>query len=126
MVAQTLGQVHSTQHSGRLHHRAVTVAQGAGGARVAKPIAAHVSLQSFVRLADVRLPASLFLRLWVHEDGSPDCQLYDQLGHDGAVARLASALLPVQPLSQQVALFAGEALARWAAQFNARAPPLTS
>jgi hypothetical protein len=63
--------------------------------------------------------------LWTHQDGSIDCQLYDLLSPDGATSRLAELCLPVQVLSRQVALFAGEALARWMAQFDARGPPLT-
>ena len=67
--------------------------------------------------------ASLFTS---HDDGSPDCRLYDQASHDGLVTVLAALGLPQLTPSTGVALFAGDALARWAAQFDARGPPLTS
>ncbi|MFM9900663.1 MAG: hypothetical protein ACKVOT_06585 [Polaromonas sp.] len=67
--------------------------------------------------------ASLFTS---HEDGSPDCRLYDQASHDGLVTTVAALSLPLTIPGTGVALFAGDALARWAAQFDARGPPLTS
>lgn len=67
--------------------------------------------------------ASLFTS---HDDGSPDCRLYDQASHDGLVTTVAALSLPPHTPGTGVALFAGDALARWAAQFDARGPPLTS
>lgn len=67
--------------------------------------------------------ASLFTS---HDDGSPDCRLYDQASHDGLVTTVAALSLPLTTPGTGVALFAGDALARWAAQFDARGPPLTS
>ena len=61
-----------------------------------------------------------------HDDGSADCRLYDQASHDGLVTTVAALSLPLTTPSTGVALFAGDALARWAAQFDARGPPLTS
>ena len=67
--------------------------------------------------------ASLFTS---HDDGSPDCRLYDHASHDGLVITVAALCLPPHTPSTGAALFAGDALARWAAQFDARGPPLTS
>ena len=67
--------------------------------------------------------ASLFTS---HDDGSPDCRLYDQASHDGLATTVAAPGLPLNTPGTGVALFAGDALARWAAQFDARGPPLTS
>lgn len=67
--------------------------------------------------------ASLFAS---HDDGSPDCRLYDQARHDGLVTTVAALSLPPPAPNKGVAPFADDALARWAAQFNARGPPLTS
>lgn len=61
-----------------------------------------------------------------HDDGSPDCRLYDQASHDGLATTVAALCLPLHTPSTGVALFAGDALARWVAQFDARGPPLTS
>ena len=59
-----------------------------------------------------------------HKEAS-DCRLYDQASHDAPLLAVAPSVLPVAPPPFAVAIFAGEALARWAALFNARGPPLT-
>ncbi len=61
----------------------------------------------------------------LHEKES-DCRLFDQASHDGALAKVAACLLPFAPPPFSVALFQGNALARWAALFDARGPPLTA
>ena len=65
--------------------------------------------------------ASLFSS---HRDVS-DCRLYDQTSHDGAMVTAVQSTLPVVLPPFTVAIFQGEALARWAALFDARGPPLT-
>ena len=67
--------------------------------------------------------ASLFA---FHDGGSPDCRLYDLASHDGLATRVAAVSLPPHFPGIGVTLFAGDAIARWAAQFEARGPPLTS
>ena len=59
-----------------------------------------------------------------HQDDS-DCRLYDQASHDGALVVAMQSTLPVIAPSLSVAMFQGDALARWAALFDARGPPLT-
>jgi hypothetical protein len=59
-----------------------------------------------------------------HQEAS-DCRLYDQASHDGALVTATPSALPVVPPPVTVAIFQGEALARWAALFDARGPPLT-
>jgi hypothetical protein len=59
-----------------------------------------------------------------HQEAS-DCRLYDQASHDGAFVAVTPLVLPVVPPPFSVAIFQGEALARWAALFDARGPPLT-
>ena len=65
--------------------------------------------------------ASLFS---THQDLS-DCRLYDQASHGGALVPATPSALPVVLPPLTVAIFQGEALARWAALFDARGPPLT-
>jgi hypothetical protein len=60
----------------------------------------------------------------LHQEES-DCRLFDQASHDGALAKVPASLLPMAPPPFTVALFQGNALARWAALFDARGPPLT-
>ena len=71
-------------------------------------------------------PSSLASLFTSHDNGSPDCRLYDQASHDGLATTVAALSLPLNTPDTGVALFAGDALARWAAQFEARGPPLTS
>lgn len=61
----------------------------------------------------------------LHEETS-DCRLYDQASHDGGLGTVKPLTLPVVPPPFTVAIFQGEALARWAALFDARGPPLTA
>ena len=65
--------------------------------------------------------ASLFS---LHHDVS-DCRLFDQASHDGGLAMAVKSALPVVLPPLTVAIFQGEALARWAALFDARGPPST-
>ena len=60
----------------------------------------------------------------LHHDVS-DCRLFDQASHDGGLAMAVKSALPVVLPPLTVAIFQGEALARWAALFDARGPPLT-
>jgi hypothetical protein len=99
VLAPFLGQVHRVLHTGA---PATALAHAADGSH------AHGGL------------ASLF---GDHVDGN-DCRLYDQLGHaDLACGVPAPALpLPVVP-AFVLAWREGEALARFAALFDARGPP---
>ena len=63
--------------------------------------------------------------LFASHEGEPDCRLFDQASHGSAVPAVALLSLPVVPPSLVVAIFQGEVLARWAALFDARGPPLT-
>ena len=60
----------------------------------------------------------------LHSDVS-DCRHFDQASHDGGLAMAVKSALPVVPPPLSVGIFQGEALARWAALFDARGPPLT-
>lgn len=59
-----------------------------------------------------------------HQEVS-DCRIYDQASHGGALSTAMPSALPVVLPPFTVAIFQGEALARWAALFDARGPPLT-
>ena len=67
------------------------------------------------------LLASVFA---AHKQDS-DCRLFDQCSHGAGVAGLLHQSLPVVTPPFEVAIFQGNALARWAALFDARGPPLT-
>lgn len=101
LLAQSLGQLHSVKH-GNVGH-------------------ASRAVSAIVAICDGGFLDLLFSS---HSSGK-DCRLYDQ-AHDGqGMPSVAAAFLPVLLPSSAVASFQGEALARWAALFDARGPPLT-
>lgn len=118
LLPQMLGLLHSVAHSARyaaeqtqqasrLHHHAAGGEQASTGSGT----------------ATVSGLSTLFAS---HEPGSGDCRLYDQASHDGLATTVAALHPPLSIPSKAVALFAGQALARWAALFDARGPPLTT
>ncbi len=58
-------------------------------------------------------------------DADSDCRLFDQASHGHAAPALPALSLPILLSSFVVDIPQGEALARWAALFDARGPPLT-
>jgi hypothetical protein len=107
LLPQLLGLLHTVAHD------------AAHGARHRSEMASHAGHPP----TGVSTLTSLFD---VHDEGSPDCRLYDQAFHDILTNTVAASTLPPVAPHTGVALFAGDALARWAAQFDARGPPLTS
>ena len=67
----------------------------------------------------------VFTALFSSHQEASDCRLYDQASHDGGLLAAMQSTLPVMPPPFTVAIFQGEALARWAALFDARGRPLT-
>lgn len=126
LVAQTLGLMHGVVHG----------LQSASGPRVS------TSLQAVTRIDPAQQVAQAAQRVqagasaisaasWVNalfssHNGENDCRLYDQASHGSIVPQVAVLALPVVLPPLAVAIFQGEALARWAAFFDARGPPLTS
>lgn len=107
LLPQLLGLLHTVAHD------------AAHGARHRSEMASHAGHSSAV-------PSTLTSLFDAHDEGSSDCRLYDQASHDILTTTVAALTLPPVAPHTGVALFAGDALARWAAQFNARGPPLTS
>ncbi|MES2415782.1 MAG: hypothetical protein V4614_18465 [Pseudomonadota bacterium] len=111
LLAQTLGLMHGVVH----------VPHGDGSRS-----GATVTLQS----AHLQGEAQAHHGPWVDalfssHHGDNDCRLFDQSSNGSAAPQVASLALPVLLPSFVVAIFQGEALARWAALFDARGPPLT-
>ena len=61
--------------------------------------------------------------LFAGHAGDADCRLYDQLSHSDTVADVPTVILPLLLPATLFAYFQGEAVARHAALFEARAPP---
>lgn len=107
VMTQTLGVVHAIKH-------------GASGSSLHSQNDAHEHGDAEAPSANHFL-ASIFS---LHQDMS-DCRLFDQASHGGGLAMAIQSALPGVPPPLTVAIFQGEALARWAALFDARGPPLT-
>ena len=108
LVAQTLGLVHGVAHNGAL-----------------SPVHGHThALAADHADKAVHDQAGADL-LFAGHGGEMDCRLYDQASHGGMMPLLVMPTLPVVLPPFEVAIFQGEALARWAALFDARGPPLT-
>jgi len=61
--------------------------------------------------------------LFASHDGDSDCRLFDQASHGHAAPTFPMLSLPLVLSSAAFDISRGEALARWAALFDARGPP---
>ena len=107
VMTQTLGVVHAIKH-------------GSSGPSLYSQNDAHEHGEAEAPSAN-HLLVSIFS---LHQDVS-DCRLFDQASHGGGLAMAIQSALPGVTPPLTVAIFQGEALARWAALFDARGPPLT-
>ena len=105
LLSQSLGQLHIVKHGGSVGAHQASAAHATHGTQSA---------------------AGFFDALFSSHSTSSDCRLYDQLSGGVAMPAVAHLMVPVVLPSFVVAIFQGEALARWAALFDARGPPLTS
>ena len=119
VMTQTLGVVHTITHgsSGSLLHFLDDDHAHAH---------AHDHAHDHDRTAAHSPGASNFLASLFssHEDDSA-CRLYDHASQDGGQLAAISLTLPVIVPPSKVAIFQGQALARWAALFDARGPPVS-
>ncbi|MES2398983.1 MAG: hypothetical protein V4573_03270 [Pseudomonadota bacterium] len=107
LLAQMLGLMHGTVHG-----------PGYAGAFAS-------AKTSVARAERAHAHNSVVDSLFASHTRDADCRLYDQASHGSAALHVASLVLPVLLPTVAVAIFEGEALARWAALFDARGPPLT-
>lgn len=118
LLFQTFGFVHGVMHRS---------GPGATIRLAVKPSATFAATTANAGVGQAALPAGeggLALLFSSHTSDS-DCRLYDQASHGAAAPQVACLALPLLTPSLAVAAFQGEALARWAALFDARGPPLT-
>jgi hypothetical protein len=105
LAAQMLGLLHRVVHSPLavlVPHAAV--ADGHGHA--------HIS------------PADALRKLFGGHGSTADCRVYDQVGHSDALPPLPILALPATVPAFVLQSFAGDFIARWAALFDARGPPV--
>lgn len=116
LLAQTLGLMHGTVH-------------GAANGTALNAAVREARLMVKIKLPEPQLAASKLqanpwlVVLFSSHTSASDCLLYDQASHGSAALHVMVLTLPVLPPSFAVAIFAGDALARWAALFDARGPP---
>ena len=67
----------------------------------------------------------LLASLFFSHDGDSDCRLFDQASHGHAAPVLPMLSLPLVLCTVAFDISRGEALARWAALFDARGPPFS-
>ena len=110
VAAPFLGQVHRVLHAG-----APSIGQPASAASVAAAASSLAHAHASPGVAD----------LFGTHGSSSDCRLYDQLGHADLGCGVASLALPaVLVAAPLMVLREGAVLARRAALFDARGPPL--
>lgn len=102
LLSQSLGQLHSVKHGGQ-----ATVVLAASEQATQK----------------IHHPGGFLDQLFSSHGSASDCRLYDHLSGGQAMPLMLAASLPIVLPSLLVAIFAGDALARWAALFDARGPP---
>ena len=129
LISQTLGMMHGVVHG----LQPVSGSWTSTGLRVLIQIEQMDQADQLAQVAQtVQADAnSINATNWVDalfssHHGANDCRLYDQASHGSLVPPVVALALPVVLPPLAVAIFQGQALARWAALFDARGPPLTS
>ena len=127
VMAQMLGAVHGTAHgpAASLIHASGHAADehhehGHGN----EPNDAHKQ-DKLQYKATASSSSQFVISLFSSHQTASDCSLYDLASPGGALLAVAHIALPAVLPPMAVAIFAGKALARWAALFDARGPPLT-
>ena len=110
LFAQSLGLMHRQVHG----HGLPVAAAVAGGAQA-------LACEEACTKPAVSWLAHLFP---VHGDPG-SCGLFDQLTHGDALCMVSLPVLPVVAPLAFIHFIEGQALARWAALFDARGPPLS-
>lgn len=109
LTAQMLGQLHAVHHGGAGHAPAAFAVHEAHDAHEAH---------------EAHHDAGVLHVLFSPHQNEKECRLYDQLRDVCAAPGVAAIFLPRAAPGLAVAIFQGNALARWAALFDARGPPL--
>ena len=116
LLAQSLGQLHAVKHATK--YGGLVVAAHAAGQHEA-----HETQETQETQETNHHDGFLDLLFSSHGNAS-DCRLYDHLSDGQAGTLILAAPLPIVSPSLLVAIFAGDAIARWSALFDARGPPL--
>jgi len=121
LVAWLVFSFVATQALGLIH--GITHAPGAGSGLGAGQGSGHVTVPAAHDQPARGAGAGWMDGLFSHDSGGADCRLYDQVGHGDAMPGVPALVLPSVPPVHVFLFFQGEAVARWAALFDARGPP---
>ena len=127
VMAQMLGAVHSTAHgpaASLIHASGQAADDDHEHGHGHEPNDAHKQ-HKLQNKATASSSSQFVISLFSSHQTASDCSLYDLASPGGALLAVAHIALPAVLPPMAVAIFAGEALARWAALFDARGPPLT-
>ena len=117
LLAQLLGLMHGVVHGPQAHVHSHSHVHHDGHQHQQE----HFALAHAEEEGEGGWLASLFSS---HDDDS-DCRLFDQASHGQAAPAFPMLNLPLVLSSVAFDISRGEALARWAALFDARGPPST-
>ncbi len=117
LLAQLLGLMHGVVHGPQAHIHSHSHAHH-GGHHQEHSALAHAE-EAAERADEGGWVASLFSS----HDGDSDCRLFDQASHGQAAPTIPMLSLPLVLCTVAFDISRGEALARWAALFDARGPP---
>ena len=119
LLAQTLGLMHGVVHVPQAH------VHSSGHHHDHDHEHEHEHEHDHADAADADHGTGWLASLFSLHDGDSDCRLFDQASHGSTVPALVAVVLPMVLSSFVFDISRGEALARWAALFDARGPPLT-
>jgi hypothetical protein len=116
LFAQLLGLMHGVVHGPQADiHSHSHVHQGGR----------HQEHSALAHAEDERAAEGWLASLFSSHDGDSDCRLFDQASHGQAAPLFPLLSLPLVLCTAAFDISRGEALARWAALFDARGPPST-
>jgi hypothetical protein len=115
LLAQLLGLMHGVAHGPQAHIHSHSHAHQGG----------HHQEHSALAHAEEGSEGGWLASLFSSHDGDSDCRLFDQASHGQAAPTIPMLSLPVVLSTAIFDISRGEALARWAALFDARGPPST-
>ena len=117
LLAQLLGLMHGVVHGPQAHIHSHSHAHHDGHHQE------HAALAHAEEAGEGG--GSWLVALFSLHDGDSDCRLFDQASHGQAAPTLPMLSLPLVLCTVAFDISRGEALARWAALFDARGPPST-
>lgn len=117
LLAQLLGVMHGVVHGPQAHIHLHSNVHHDGHQ--------HQQEHSALAHAEEEGEGGWLASLFSSHDGDSDCRLFDQASHGQAAPAFPLLSLPLVLSSVAFDISRGEALARWAALFDARGPPFT-